>query len=206
MSDNERKKILNVPNILTLSRMFMIPVFILLFYLNFTSHYIIALAVFIIASLTDMLDGMIARKYNLITNMGKFLDPIADKVLVLSAFVVFLTVPKIFNGYLGDWAIIVAGVGVVIILAREIIISGFRLVASDAGQVIAADKIGKYKTVTQDASIIILLLSEGISEFIVGLAVEVINYIGLALFVLAVILTVISGINYIVKNIEVLKQ
>ncbi len=185
MTDNNKKKIMNLPNILTLSRMFMIPVFILFFYLSFTSHYIVALAVFIIASLTDLLDGMIARKYNLVTNMGKFLDPIADKVLVLSAFVVFLTV---------------------IILAREIIVSGFRLVASDAGCVIAADIFGKYKTVTQDASIIVLLFGAGLAEFIEGQAVEIINYIGLALFGLAVILTVISGANYIIKNIDVLKQ
>lgn len=206
MTDNNKKKIMNLPNILTLSRMFMIPVFILFFYLSFTSHYIVALAVFIIASLTDLLDGMIARKYNLVTNMGKFLDPIADKVLVLSAFVVFLTVPDIFAGYLDSWAMIVAGVGVVIILAREIIVSGFRLVASDAGCVIAADIFGKYKTVTQDASIIVLLFGAGLAEFIEGQAVEIINYIGLALFGLAVILTVISGANYIIKNIDVLKQ
>lgn len=206
MKDSEHKKIMNVPNILTLSRIFMIPVFILFFYLSFTAHYFVALAVFLIASFTDMLDGMIARKYNLVTNVGKFLDPIADKVLVLSAFAVFLTVPAIFSAYLGDWALIVAGVGVVIILAREIIVSGFRLVASDAGVVIAADKVGKYKTVSQDACIVILLLSAGLSELTEGLAVEVINYIGLGVFALAVILTIVSGINYIVKNIEVLKQ
>lgn len=206
MNNTEPKKIMNVPNILTLSRIFMIPVFILFFYLSFTAHYFIALAVFIIASLTDMLDGKIARKYNLVTNMGKFLDPIADKVLVLSAFAVLLTVPGIFNTYLGDWAIIAAGAGVVIILAREIIISGFRLVASDAGQVIAADIFGKYKTVTQDAAIIILLFGAGLSEFSDGLTVEIINYIGLSFFAIAVVLTVASGVNYIVKNIDVLKQ
>ena len=206
MNDGGQKKIMNIPNILTLSRIFMIPVFILFFYLSFTSHYFIALAIFIIASLTDMLDGMIARKYNLVTNMGKFLDPIADKVLVLSAFAVFITVPQIFCEYLGDWVIIAAGVGVVIILAREIIVSGFRLVASNAGIVIAADKFGKYKTVTQDISIIVLLFGAGLTEFVKGLAVEIINYVGLAFFAFAVILTIISGVNYIIKNIDVLKQ
>lgn len=200
------KGIMNLPNKLTISRVVMIPVFVLFFYLGFTVHYFVALAVFAIASLTDMLDGMIARKYNLVTNLGKFLDPIADKVLVLSGFVVFLTVPEIFTANLGQWAIIAAGCGVAAILAREIIVSGFRMVAAKAEIVIAADKIGKYKTVTQDICIVVLLIGAGVCELTQHIAGEIINYIGLGLFALSVILTVISGINYIIKNIEVLKQ
>ena len=200
------KGVMNLPNQLTLCRVLLIPVFILFFYLNFTAHYFVALGVFCIAGITDALDGIIARKYNLVTNLGKFLDPIADKVLVLSGFVVFLTVPSIFTANLGDWARIVAGCGVALILAREIIVSGFRMVAASANIVIAADKIGKYKTVTQDVCIIVLLIGAGIAELITHLAGQIINYIGLGLFALSVLLTVISGINYIAKNIAVLKQ
>jgi CDP-diacylglycerol--glycerol-3-phosphate 3-phosphatidyltransferase len=199
------KGVMNLPNKLTISRVVMIPFFILFFYLSFTAHYFVALAVFGAASLTDFFDGKLARKYNLVTNLGKFLDPIADKVLVLSAFVVFLTKAQIFTAELGDWAIIVAGCGVAIILAREIIVSGFRMVAANSGKVIAADKVGKYKTATQDLSIVILLLGEGVRELTTNIAGAVINYIGLGLFALAVVLTVISGINYIVKNIDVLR-
>lgn len=206
--------VMNLPNKLTISRMVMIPVFILFFYLQFTAHYFVALAVFAVASLTDLFDGKIARKYHLVTNLGKFLDPIADKVLVLSALVVLLTIPQIFTLYLGGWALIVAGCGIAIILAREIIVSGFRLVAVDAGIVIAADKIGKYKTVTQDIAVVVLLISAALIELYgANYQVEalytlskVVNYIGLAFFALSVILTIISGINYIVKNKEVLKR
>lgn len=197
---------MNLPNKLTLCRIIMIPIFIALFYVNFKSHYSVALAVFCIACLTDLLDGKIARKYNLVTNLGKFLDPIADKVLVLSALAVMLTAPAFFTEGLGSWAIIVAGCGVAVILAREIIVSGFRMVAAGNGKVIAADIYGKYKTVAQDIAIVILLLGAGISEFTDNLAGKIVNYIGLAFFALSVILTVISGINYLVKNREILKN
>ena len=198
--------VMNLPNKLTIARMIMIPVFILFFYLNFAGHYFVALAVFAIASFTDLLDGKIARRYNLVTNLGKFLDPIADKVLVSSALIVILTVPSYFTAFLGGWAMIVGGCCVVVIFARELIVSGFRMVAADAGIVIAADKIGKFKTVAQDISIIMLLLFGGFYEiFGDAVGVQVVNYIGLIMLATAAILTVISGINYIVKNIAVLK-
>ncbi len=200
------KGVMNLPNKLTVARMVMIPVFVLFFYLNFTAHYFVALAVFGVACLTDLFDGKIARKYNLVTNLGKFLDPIADKVLVLSALVIMLTVPQFFVANLGYWAIIVAGCGVALILAREIIVSGFRMVAASSGTVIAADIFGKYKTTCQDISIVVLLIGAGVSELTDHLAGVIINYIGLAFFALAVILTVISGVNYLVKNKEVLKK
>lgn len=203
------KGVMNLPNKLTISRVVMIPVFILFFYLNFTGHYFVALAVFAIASLTDLLDGKIARKYGLVTNLGKFLDPIADKVLVLSALVVFLTKPEIFvtAAGMGEWTWIVAGCGVAVILAREIIVSGFRMVAASVGIVIAADIFGKYKTTFQDVAVVLLLISAGTFELgTFDFGDEVINYVGLAAFAIAVILTVVSGINYIVKNIEVLKK
>lgn len=202
------KGVMNLPNKLTISRVVMIPVFILFFYLDFTAHYLVALAVFGIASLTDLLDGKIARKYNLVTNLGKFLDPIADKVLVLSALVVFLTKPEIFvsSAGMGEWTWIAAGCGVAVILAREIIVSGFRMVAASADIVIAADVFGKYKTTFQDVSVCLLLIAAALLELGEQSVGEIINYIGLAAFAISAILTVISGVNYIIKNIEVLKR
>lgn len=200
------KGVMNLPNKLTISRMVMIPIFITFFYVQFSGHYFVALAVFAIASLTDLLDGKIARKYNLVTNLGKFLDPIADKVLVLSALVVMLTVPHFFTAGLGSWALIVAGCGVAIILAREIIVSGFRMVAASAGTVMAADIFGKYKTTAQDIAIVILLIGAGVCEFTGGLVGQIINYTGLGFFALSIILTIISGVNYLVKNREILKK
>lgn len=200
------KGVMNLPNKLTISRMVMIPVFILFFYLYFPGHYFVALAVFGVACLTDLFDGKIARKYNLVTNLGKFLDPIADKVLVLSALVIMLTVPAIFAANLGWWALIVAGCGVALILAREIIVSGFRMVAASSGTVIAADIFGKYKTTCQDISIVVLIIGAGVSELTDHLAGVIVNYVGLVFFALAVILTVFSGVNYLVKNREVLKK
>ncbi len=206
MIEENNVKVMNLPNILTISRMVMIPVFIMFFYLHFTGHYFVAWTVFALAGITDLFDGLIARKYNQVTNLGKFLDPIADKVLILSSFVVFLTKPEMFAPQLGGWTVIVAGCGVTVILAREILVSGFRMVAASAGMVIAADKIGKYKTVTQDLCVGALLLGQGIIELTDHIFGVIVNYIGLGLFALAIVLTVISGINYIAKNIEVLKQ
>lgn len=201
------KGVMNLPNKLTLLRVLMIPLFVLFFYLDFSGHYFVALVVFALASFTDFLDGHIARKYKLVTNLGKFLDPVADKILVSSAMIVMLTEPSFFTYYIGGWAIIVAGCCVALILARELMVSGFRMVAADAGVVIAADKIGKFKTVTQMISLILILLWGGFAEFYIdSLVVEVINCVGLAFFALATVLTIMSGINYIVKNIEVLKK
>lgn len=200
------KGVMNLPNKLTIARVVMIPLFILFFYLNFSGHYFVALAVFAVASFTDLLDGKIARRYNLVTNLGKFLDPIADKVLVSSALIVLLTVPDFFTSFLGGWAMIAGGCCVVVIFARELIVSGFRMIAADAGIVIAADKIGKFKTVAQDVCVVVLLVFGGFNEFFAGsTGVRVLNYIGLAMLAAAAILTIISGINYIVRNIAVLK-
>ncbi len=200
------KGVMNLPNKLTIARVVMIPVFLLFFYLNFAGHYFAALGVFAVASFTDFLDGFLARKYKLITNLGKFLDPVADKILVSAAMIVLLTVPDFFTLGLGGWALIAAGCCVAVIMGRELLVSGFRMVAADAGIVIAADKIGKYKTVTQLISLLVLLFAGGLGEFMgEHLAVKIINYTGLGLFALATLLTVISGVNYIVKNAKVLK-
>ena len=201
------KGVMNLPNKLTISRVVMIPLFVLFFYLNFKGHYFCSLAVFAIASFTDFLDGYLARKYKLVTNLGKFLDPVADKVLVASAMIVMLTEQYFFTAYLGYWAIICAGCCVAVILARELIVSGFRMVAADARVVIAADKVGKFKTVFQMLSLIALLLFASFGEFFAdSLAVKILNYAGLILFAIATLLTVISGTNYLIKNRHVLKQ
>ena len=196
----------NVPNILTFSRILIIPVFVALFYVHFMAHYFVCWALFAIACVTDLFDGAIARKHNLVTNLGKFLDPIADKVLVLTGFILFLTVPGIFCANLDSWAIIVAGCGVAVIFARELIVSGFRMVAASSGEVIAADRVGKYKTFAQDLCVGFLLFGEGIIELTDNVFGVVVNLMGISLFILSVILTVVSGVNYLAKNIQVLKK
>lgn len=201
------KGIMNLPNQLTILRVLLIPLFVVFFYVQFSGHYFVALAVFAIASFTDFLDGHLARKYKLITNLGKFLDPVADKILVSAAMILMLTVPGFFTTYTGSWALICAGCCVALILARELMVSGFRMVAADAGIVIAADKIGKVKTVSQMVSLILLLVWAGLYEFIpTSVVSNVVNFAGLGFFALATLLTVISGVNYIIKNIEVLKR
>ena len=144
----------------------------------------IALVLFVIASLTDLLDGKIARKYNLVTNFGKFMDPLADKLLVCSAMICLIEMNK-----LSAWIVIV-------IISREFIISGFRLVASDNGVVIAASYWGKFKTVFQMAMIIVLIADLGGMFAVIG---DILVWIALAL-------TVISLIDYVVKNKQVLTQ
>ena len=196
---------MNLPNKITLTRIFMIPVFVLFFYLDVMPYHELAAAfVFALAAFTDFLDGHIARKYHLVTNMGKFLDPIADKVLVSTAFILMLTRPGVFvYGGFAPWGLIVAGIAVAVILARELIVSGFRLLAVERGLVLAADKLGKFKTVTQDVAIFTLLFTMpflGREGCIAGCA------IGYALLLLATVLTILSGCNYIIKNRQVLKE
>ena len=178
---------MNLPNKLTILRVLLIPVFVVLLLADFWGKWLdyIALAVFIIASLTDMLDGMIARKYNLITNFGKFMDPLADKLLVCSAMICLLDL-----GRIPAWVVIV-------IIAREFIISGFRLVASDKGVVIAAGYIGKAKTVFQ--MIMIMLMIIDFTEGAMYMVTQVVMYI-------AVALTIISLVDYIGRNYKVLKE
>ena len=179
---------MNLPNKLTILRVLLIPVFVVFLLgadmIDPWSVYA-ALAVFVIASLTDLLDGKIARKYNLVTNFGKFMDPLADKLLVTSALICFVSM-----GRMPAWVVL-------IIIAREFIISGFRLVASDAGVVIAASYWGKIKTTVQMITIIFMLPDFG------GSTVYIIEQI---LIYLSLILTIVSLVDYIVKNISVLKD
>lgn len=177
---------MNLPNKLTVLRVIMIPFFVafLLFDITGSADKWIALVIFCVASLTDMLDGKIARKHNLVTNFGKFMDPLADKLLVCTAMICLVDMNKL--------NVIV----VIIIIAREFIISGFRLVASDNGIVIAASYWGKFKTVSQMAMTIVLIADLG----------GVFDIIGTVLVWISLILTIVSLIDYVLKNKQVLTQ
>lgn len=178
---------MNLPNKLTILRTLMIPVFLFFLLTDYAGDYSkwIAVVVFILASLTDFLDGHIARKYNLVTNFGKFMDPLADKLLVSSAMIALVGMHRLSS--------IVA----IIIIAREFIISGFRLIASDNGVVIAASYWGKFKTTFQMLMVIVLILDIQMPFF---------QILGTILTYVALILTVVSLIDYIVKNKDVLKE
>ena len=197
---------MNLPNKITLSRIFLIPVFAVIFFLDVISYnYFIAGVVFVVAACTDFIDGYIARKYHLVTNLGKFLDPIADKVLVSTAFILLLVRSETLTVlWKGEWVLVVAGVCVAVILARELIVSGFRMVAASTGLVLAADKIGKLKTVFQDIAIAMLLF--GADFFGVARASEILNGIGIVSLGIATVLTIWSGISYIVRNRQVFKE
>lgn len=193
---------MNLPNKISLIRICMIPIFALFFLLGgLAYHYVIAAVVFALAAATDFIDGHIARSRNLVTNLGKFLDPIADKVLVSTAFILMLTTGNIF-GLFGRWCYVLCAVLVCLILARELIISAFRQIAAASGLVLAAEKLGKYKTVFQDFCIFVLILSADFS----GTAGKIVNAAGLVLFAVAAVLTVISGFSYVLKNKAVLKD
>lgn len=176
---------MNLPNKLTILRILLIPVFVLMFYLNIPFAKLIAAGVFVIASLTDTLDGHIARSRNMITDFGKFLDPIADKLLVVSAFLMLVE-----SGSL-------SAVIVIIIIAREFIVSAFRMVAASEGLVIAAGPLGKIKTITQMLAVILLLVEQpGWTLFGISIA-QIMVYVCL-------LMTIWSGIDYIASNKHVL--
>ncbi len=175
---------MNLPNKLTIFRVILIPFFVVLLLFDITAYdKWIALAIFIIASLTDFLDGHIARKYNLVTNFGKFMDPLADKLLVCSAMICLVELSRI-----PAWVVIV-------IIAREFIISGFRLVASDNGVVIAASYWGKFKTVFQ--MVMICLMIADLPPL--ALVTQIVMWV-------ALVLTVVSLVDYLIKNKGVMQE
>lgn len=177
---------MNLPNKLTVMRVILIPFFVAaLLYDNGSSQtmHIVANVIFIVASLTDLFDGKIARKYNLVTNFGKFMDPLADKLLVCSALICLIQL-----GQLPAWVVI-------IIISREFIISGFRLVAADNGIVIAASYWGKFKTTFQMIAVILMIFN-----------IPALATVTMIMLVIAVVLTVISLVDYVAKNIEVLTK
>ncbi len=199
---------MNLPNKLTVIRMILAPIFMALLCFEFIPfNFFLALIVFIAASLTDMYDGKIARERNLITDFGKFLDPIADKVLTTAAFLGFIALDI---GYGIEWITL-------IILIREFAVSSVRMIVAAKGTVIAADKWGKIKTVVQMVAVITTLAFEGIREvlyMVAGLVnlhwiYDVINVVSIPMIVIynillwaSAILTVISGVNYLLKNKE----
>ena len=175
---------MNLPNKLTIFRVILIPFFVVLLLFDLTAYdKWIALAIFIVASLTDFLDGHIARKYNLVTNFGKFMDPLADKLLVCSAMICLVELSRI-----PAWVVI-------IIIAREFIISGFRLVASDNGVVIAASYWGKFKTVFQ--IVMICLMIADLPSL--ALVTQIVMWV-------ALVLTVVSLVDYLIKNKGVMRE
>lgn len=175
---------MNLPNKLTMFRVILIPLFVVFMLVDITAYdKWIALAVFIIASLTDLLDGKIARKYNLVTNFGKFMDPLADKLLVCSALICLVALERI-----PAWIVIV-------IIAREFIISGFRTLAADNGVVIAASYWGKFKTTFQMVMICLMIAD-----------IEALRIVTSVVMWIALALTVISLIDYLMKNKDVMKD
>ena len=175
---------MNLPNKLTLMRVIMIPFFIVFLLVPITPYdNWIALAIFILASLTDFLDGYIACKYHLVTNFGKFMDPLADKLLVCSALICLIELERI-----PAWMVI-------LIIAREFIISGFRLIASDNGVVIAASYWGKFKTTFQIVAVCLLIAD-----------IPALAAVTQIVLWIAIILTVVSLVDYLIKNKDVMKE
>lgn len=177
---------MNLPNKLTIIRVCLIPFFVAALLFDHGNNYtmrIVANVLFIVASLTDLFDGKIARKYNLVTNFGKFMDPLADKLLVCSALICLIEL-----GQLPAWVVI-------IIISREFIISGFRLVAADNGVVIAASYWGKFKTTFQMAAVILMIFNIPALTLVTNIVV-----------VIAVALTIISLVDYMAKNIKILTE
>ena len=177
---------MNLPNKLTIIRVCLIPFFVAALLFDHGNNYtmrIVANVLFIVASLTDLFDGKIARKYNLVTNFGKFMDPLADKLLVCSTLICLIEL-----GQLPAWVVI-------IIISREFIISGFRLVAADNGVVIAASYWGKFKTTFQMAAVILMIFNIPALTLVTNIVV-----------VIAVALTIISLVDYVAKNIKILTE
>ena len=174
---------MNLPNKLTLLRICLIPVFVIVMLSQMNNFFLISCIIFILASITDFLDGRIARKHNLVTDFGKFMDPLADKLLVLSALICMID----YN--------LVAGWMVIIIVARELTVSILRAIAADNGKVLAASGGGKIKTTSLMIAIILLLLGANYSN-------ETIVFIGTIAMYIATIFTLYSGIDYLYKNKE----
>ena len=175
---------MNTANKLTMLRVILIPVYLVLWHLDFSWSIYVALAVFVIASLTDLLDGWIARHRNQVTDFGKFMDPLADKVLVLTAMACFCAA-----GRFPDWAL-------VIVIAREFAVSGLRLVAVDNGRVIAAGWSGKVKTASTMVCLCLMHLLD--------VPLPVLNYLDLACVIVIAATTLYSGFEYFMLNLDVL--
>ena len=187
---------MNLPNKLTVLRILLVPVFLLLFMLRL---YLLACLVFVAASLTDLLDGKIAREQGLVTNLGKFLDPIADKVLTTAAFVAILATMGGEAAWLWTWCL-------VLILAREFVVATVRMMAAGGGEVVAADMWGKVKTVMQYVVIIFVLVMLEVSSWeflyssVFNVVLGVAELLALLMMVATTVATVISGVRYVKQN------
>lgn len=199
----------NVPNILTMIRMFCTPIVVVLFLVNLPSGIgvFIALGVYILACLTDFLDGYIARKYNMITDFGKFMDQIADKAITTSAMILVLLAGNVTVVWL-------AVTMVLIVVLRDTIISGIRMVAANKNIVIAADIFGKIKSFFLDIASMVLMLYVGLRDCLSGgenakigsMPIEYIRCFGLALMVIGTVLAIVSCVNYAVKAVNSFKS
>ncbi|RDY26850.1 CDP-diacylglycerol--glycerol-3-phosphate 3-phosphatidyltransferase [Romboutsia weinsteinii] len=178
---------MNLPNKLTLFRIFLIPVFIIMMLSNIESKYLISCIIFIVASITDAMDGHIARKHNLVTDFGKFMDPLADKLLVIAALTCMIEV-----GLVPAWMVI-------IIVSRELTVSILRAIAAADGKVIAASGGGKIKTITQMLSVVVLLLGAQYNN-------STILLVGGVLILVATLITLYSGFEYLYKNKELFME
>ena len=188
----------NIPNKITIFRIFLIPILIVfLLVKSIPNRFFLALIVFLVASLKDHLDGKLARKYGQITNFGKFLDPLADKMLVMSAFICFVDLN------------LISSVPVIIVLLREFLVTSMRLVAMSSGKVVAANIWGRTKTVTQIIAIIVNLISQCFSQHIANLSYNELNFISSInnfFLWIAMIFTVFSGYIYLKENFYIIKN
>lgn len=203
---------MNLPNKITMIRIFLVPIFIIVLLLPFSWSNIVGLIIFLIASITDSLDGHIARSRNMVTNFGKFLDPLADKVLVSAALLALVGMDKIPSWF------------ATIVIARELMVTGIRLLANGEGRVIAASIWGKVKTITQIIAISLLLIDPTprlaaydadpfmiekiknlFSTYFVSPIQNTIGILASFMIIVAIVMTIFSGVDYIVKNKDVLK-
>ncbi|MGI5849125.1 MAG: CDP-diacylglycerol--glycerol-3-phosphate 3-phosphatidyltransferase [Christensenellales bacterium] len=178
---------MNIANKLTLLRMILIPVFIVFFYIDIAYWNYYAALVFIIAALTDLFDGALARKRNIVTNFGKLIDPIADKLLVCSALILLAAIGWVHELF------------VIVLVGREFAVSGFRLLAAADGKVLAASSLGKMKTIVQIVAVVAVLLQNGI------FGVWIVTF-GFVLICISVVLSLVSGADYFIKNKSLVKD
>lgn len=185
---------MNLPNKLTCFRMAVVPFFVAVLMLpQIPYHYLWALILFVVASLTDLLDGHIARKHNLITDFGKFMDPLADKILVTSALICFI-----------ELRVVPAAV-IVVIIAREFAVTSLRLIAASKGTVLAADIYGKLKTVSQMMWVVTAILQLYLETNLL-MGITALSALNVILMWVTLALTVISGVNYLWKNRSVFRE
>lgn len=196
---------MNLPNKLSILRIVMIPIFVVFFFLPYAFSPFVAAGVFVLAAFTDFLDGYIARKYNLVTDLGKLLDPIADKLLVSTALILLCTV-NIFDNIV-SFGYIFTGVCTSVIMGRELLISAIRQIASAKGVIIHANYFGKIKTVMQDITIVAMIV---LSARFYGVYSEAValyfGWVCFALLAVSTVVTILSGVKYLIDNKKVFSE